>query len=264
MKKILLLGVLFVFLGTAVGKSVELTIVTPTYNNEKYCIRNLKWMVKQNFTNWKMIIIDDCSTDKTKELIKEYIQTHHLSDKVLLIENSQRCGALKNIYTTVSNCDDNDIIVLYDGDDRWAHEGVLMRIAQEYSDDKVWMTYGSWQAYPTKAGGNCRALPKEIIKKAAFREYSFVTSHPRTFYAWLFKKIKLEDFLYKGEFFSVAWDLAIMFPLLEISANGHIRYIPDILYFYNIDNPLNDFKCHTELQQRLDRFIRTKSKYAAL
>ncbi len=264
MKKILFIAIAFSSAFSHASKQIELTVVTPTYNNEKYCIRNLKWMVNQSFTNWKMIIIDDCSTDGTRKLIKDYISENDLSNKIILIENQQRCGALKNIYTIVSACDDNDIIVLYDGDDRWANKDALLRIAREYVDETVWMTYGSWQAYPTKAQGNCRPLPKHVIKESAFRDYAFVTSHPRTFYAWLFKKIKLEDFLYQGEFFSVAWDLAIMFPILEMSSKRHIRYIPDILYFYNVDNPLNDFKCHTELQQKLDRLIRTKSKYKAL
>jgi hypothetical protein len=41
----------------------------------------------------------------------------------------------------------------------------------------------------------------------------------------LFKKIKKEDLLYEGEFVLMSWDIAMMFPMLEMESKGHIAFI---------------------------------------
>jgi len=211
-----------------------------------------------------MIIIDDCSTDGTGELIKNYIAEHNLYEKITLICNEVRCGASENFYKVISECDNETVIVMYDGDDWFAHDKALERIAQEYQDYTVWMTYGSWVAHPKMLPGNCRPLPESIIKNCSFREYDFVTSHPKTFYAWLFKKIAKKDFMYKREFLQICSDVALMFPILEMCSNGHIRYIPDILYIYNHENPISDFRIKAALQEEVERVIRRKKKYKPL
>jgi hypothetical protein len=66
--------------------------------------------------------------------------------------------------------------------------------------------------------------------------------------------------MYEGKFFIMAWDLAIMFPMLEMSGEK-FKCIDEILYIYNDDNPLNDFKVNLQLQLNLDKFIRSKEKY---
>lgn len=224
--KAFLLLVFFLYIS---GRQIDLVIVSPTYNNEKWCIQNIESVVQQDYPFWHMIIINDCSTDNTGRLIEEYIRDNKLEANITFISNTVRQGALKNIYQTVLACDDDSVIVLYDGDDWWANKGAFSRIVQEYKDPNTWMTYGSWQGYPNKSFPcNCKKFSSEVMKKNKFREVPYVSSHPRTFYAWLFKKIPLADFINEGEFFSVAWDLAIMFPLLEMSSNNHIRFISEI------------------------------------
>ena len=46
------------------------TIVTPSWNSEKYIEETIKSVQSQTYKNWEMIIVDDCSTDNTVEIIK--------------------------------------------------------------------------------------------------------------------------------------------------------------------------------------------------
>ena len=130
------------------------------------------------------------------------------------------------------------------------------------------MTYGNWRSDPIGYKSPCAAIPSDVCKRNAFRTYDWVTSQLRTFYAKLFQQIRKEDLLYekegRKEFFPVTWDLAMMFPMLEMASKKHIRYIPQILYIYNIKNPLNDFKLHRSLQIELEYYIRKKPPYAPL
>ena len=94
------------------------------------------------------------------------------------------------------------------------------------------------------------------------RDYS--PSHLRTFYAGLFKKISQEDLLHDGAFYSMTWDMAIMLPMVEMASEGHVHFIPDVLYIYNHANPLSDHCVDAALQSRLCRIIRAKKKYEPL
>jgi hypothetical protein len=147
---------------------------------------------------------------------------------------------------TVHSCPNNVIIVNLDGDDQFAHDKVLQRINEAYQDDNVWMTYGQYLEWPNKQWpkgklGICRKIPNVIHAQQAYRYYDWVTSHPRTFYAGLFKAIPLGYFLHNGQFQPSAVDFAMMYSMLELS-KGRVHFIDEILYYYNCENPNNLFR----------------------
>jgi hypothetical protein len=106
-------------------------------------------------------------------------------------------------------------------------------------------------------------MPEQVVQARSYRSQHWFTSHLRTFYAGLFKKVKKEDLMFEGEFFSVTWDQAFLFPMLEM-ADGRIKFIDQILYIYNQANPLNDFKQHLRKQLCCERVIRARPKYEPL
>lgn len=246
------------------AKEIHFTIVTPSYNNEHYCRKNIQSVVMQTYPHWNMIIINDASTDTTSELLHAIVENNHLEDRITIIDNKERKGALRNLYETIHQCPDQNVIFTLDGDDHLATKNALKRIAKEYADETTWMTYGQFIYYPHCWEGFCDEFPEDIMTNRLFRGYHWLSSHPRTFYAWLFKKVALDDLLYQGNFFPMAWDLAMMYPMLEMASNRHIRFIPDLLYAYNDQNPLNDHKQDLTLQQNIGYYIASKAKYPAL
>lgn len=239
-------------------------IIIPSYNNRTYYQKNLDSVFSQKYDNYQVIYIDDCSTDQTGNLVEQYIIDKHLESRIQLIKNKERRGALANLYFAIHSCPDDVIIATLDGDDWFAHENVLTKLNQVYSNHRVWMTYGSYTHFPDHGGkGCCAPIPLDIIKSNAFRDYTWVSSLLRTFYAGLFKRISYDDLLYNDTFFPMTWDLAFMFPMLEMCGD-RFEYIPDILYVYNISNPINDSKKNEVLQLNLDWLIRQKKRYAKL
>ena len=99
------------------------------------------------------------------------------------------------------------------------------------------MTYGQYRTYPEGKLGCCKQLPSKIIAENAFRDHAWVTSHFRTFYAWLFQAIDIRDFQHRGKFITASTDLAMMFPMLEM-AGPHCKFISEVTYTYNKANPL--------------------------
>lgn len=240
----------------------HIKIVIPLYNVEKWiktCIRSVKLQTHNNF---QCIVIDDISTDGSVQVIKKEIEN---DDRFLLIVNEEKKYALKNIYDAIasSNSHDEDIIITLDGDDWFANKEVLSTIDRNYKEQSCWMTYGSYAEYPSKTRGKfAKKIPQHVIDSNSFREHEWCSSHLRTFKYHLWKKINKKDLINPktNKFIKAAWDLAFMFPMLEMSGNKAI-YIKDIMYIYNRDNPLNEDKVDHVKQINEENFIRTKSKY---
>lgn len=248
----------------AVDTEREIVIIAASYNNNDWYRRNLDSIAKQKYSNYMVKYINDCSTDNTEFLVENYIKENHLEHKIELIKNKTRMGALANVYNAIHACQDHVIIVILDADDWFTHENVLSAVNEAYKDPRVWLTYGSYEHFPYRpTKGCCKEIPQEVIRSNAFRKYTWVTAHLRTFYAWLFKEVKYEDLLYKGQFYPMAGDVAYMFPMLEMCGE-RFKFIPDNLYVYNIATPISDSKKNERFQLQLDAFIRNKPRYTRL
>jgi len=223
----------------------KFVITIPTYNAEKYIRRSILSALNQNYDNYEIIVVDDASSDKTWQLLYDTIYDHPRKNIVRVCKkNRNRIGVLANHYQMAGYCNDDEIIVNLDGDDELAHPNVLNVLSSVYDSADVWMTYGSFAYDYESRNPDPNADPRGIA--APFptdrhdRTYFFVCSHLRSYKKWLFSKIKLEDLRYNGDFYQLAMDHALMFPMIEMSGPSHAKYIHDILYLYNAVNTLNE------------------------
>ena len=241
------------------------TIITASYNNSQWYEWSLNSVITQTYSNWRMIYIDDCSTDETANLVEIYIKKNNLENKIQLIRNKIHEGnPLANHYKAIHNlCKDDEIMVILDGDDALAHPHVLQTLNTTYQNSNIWLTYGQFMEYPSGEKGFCCSMPQEVVTQNAFRYFVHIPSHLRSFYACLFKAIKKEDLFYNGNFFPMTGDMAAMIPMIEMARN-HFLFIPEILYLYNAQNPLNEHKQNKILQQDCDRTIRLRQRYTPL
>jgi glycosyltransferase involved in cell wall biosynthesis len=240
-----------------------IVVIIPSYCNSTWCEWNLSSVFEQNYKNYRVIYIDDCSTDNTYDLVVATVNKYNAKERIQIIRNTTNQGALANIYMACHAAQDHEIIVTLDGDDALAHANVLFVINHAYQDPNVWMTYGQYCEYPEGWLGICHPIPQAVIANNAYRSYEWVTSHIRTYYAWLFKRIKKEDLMYEDAFYPTTADLAIMFPMLEM-AGGRFAFIDQILYIHNQANPLNDFKVNSKQQVYFERHIRNLPRYQPL
>lgn len=241
----------------------KFVIVIPSYKNSDWCERNIQSTIDQNYQNYRVIFIDDCSPDDTFEKVSSVVNNSEKQDRFTLIKNKERQGALSNLYHAIHSCDDDEIIATLDGDDWLAHSEVLNRLNEIYSSGDVWMTYGQYQNFPDGGVGISQQIPAHIIQSNGYRHYTWCSSHLRTCYAWLFKQIREADCKYDGKFAQTAWDCTMQFPMLEMAAE-RAKFISDILYIYNLNNPINDHKVDRDFQKRLELHFRAAPKYSRL
>lgn len=64
------------------------SIITPTYNSEKFISETIQSVLNQTYQNWEMIIVDDCSADNTKALTEEWSKKDTRIKSIALTTNS--------------------------------------------------------------------------------------------------------------------------------------------------------------------------------
>lgn len=240
-----------------------MVVFIASYNNSKWVRQNLTSVFDQDYSNYRVIYVDDASLDGTADLVEAFVKERGQESRFHLIRNSVRKGGLCNLYETVTQlCADEEIILNLDGDDWLATPQVFKVVNKAYANKNVWLTHGTLIEYPKNTLGWSIRVPKKIIERNAFRSYR-CPSHLKTFYTWLFKKIHVEDLKMNGEFFQMTWDQAIMFPMLEMAGNHHV-FIPEVLYVYNMTNPISDNQVNAALQRSLEKLIRAKPSYSKL
>lgn len=235
-------------------------IIVPFYNVEEWIGKCVKSIQLQSCKNFKCILVDDISTDNSVEVINKLIKD---DNRFTLIKNTEKKFALKNIYEAIeiSGTDPEDIIVTLDGDDWFATKKALETLSSVYEEYSCLMTYGSYIEFPSmKRGKFCCQIPATAVRDNSYRENQWVSSHLRTFKRNLWNSIKPEDLKKDQEFFRMTWDMAFMFPMLEMAGPLAV-HIRKMLYSYNRQNPLNDDKVNHKLQLETEQYIRSKDKY---
>jgi glycosyltransferase involved in cell wall biosynthesis len=173
-------------------------VIVTVYNGQKYIDRCLASVVNQDYDNFEVIVIDDCSNDKTWSRILKY--------PVRKIKNLKRRGsALANIVSGVKYGKRDDIVVVVDGDDYLADDDVLSYLSTIYSKD-VWMTHGQFIPESRLYKDFCRPVNSKTYRKSG----EWCTSHLKTFRKWLWDKINDDDLRINGEYSFCAGDRAYM------------------------------------------------------
>ena len=68
--------------------------VVYAYNDVLWCERTLQSIFEQDYDHYRVIVVDDGSVDQTREKAKEFILKNKQDEKVILIRNEERVGAV--------------------------------------------------------------------------------------------------------------------------------------------------------------------------
>lgn len=91
------------------------SIVTPSYNSSKYIKQTIQSVLSQTYENWELIVVDDCSTDNSVEIIKEFAVNN---SKIRLFEFQINKGAAEARNAAISIAE-GEFIAFLDSDDIW-------------------------------------------------------------------------------------------------------------------------------------------------
>ena len=92
----------------------NIDIILPNYNSSKFLKQTLNSIIIQTYKNWKLIIIDDCSDDKTKNILKKYLKDKRI--KIFWLKKNNGAGFCRNYGIKKSK---SPYVAFIDSDDVW-------------------------------------------------------------------------------------------------------------------------------------------------
>lgn len=124
------------------------SIVMPSYNTGQYIADSIKSIQNQTYKNWELIIVDDCSTDNSLEVIRSFSEP-----RIRLLQNKKNSGAAISRNYALREAKGKWIAFL-DSDDTWAPEKLEKQIqfmeknnySFTFTDYRICLN-GEWMPY---------------------------------------------------------------------------------------------------------------------
>lgn len=115
--------------------NIELSVLVLTYNQEKYIGQTIEAIVSQiSFQdNIELIIADDCSSDKTREIIKKFQNQYSFIKPIF---NKSNKGLTSNYYDAISECS-GTFIMECGGDDKWIGNKINRQLELMRNDKSI-------------------------------------------------------------------------------------------------------------------------------
>lgn len=103
----------------------KVSIITPTYNSERFISETIEAIQTQTYKNWELLITDDCSTDDTVEIVKKY-QKKDDRVKLYVLEKNGGAGVARN--NSIGKATGR-FIAFCDSDDVWKKNKLRKQVA---------------------------------------------------------------------------------------------------------------------------------------
>lgn len=220
-----------------------ISIIVPVFNSEKYISRCIESIIKQTYTDWELILIDDGSTDCSYSLCVEYLKI----DARISVYKQENHGASKARQHGWSMAK-GEWITFVDSDDTLPYDALKLLVsATDSSTDIIvgWLD-------------NCFEPKENILSIDEYRKRNIVRGRihvgpvAHLYRCSIFSKevFDIPRSIYMGE------DM-LMNIRLSFKTDRHVKVVNQIVYNYFIENPLNttnSFKYNIQYEELLHKY----------
>ena len=216
-------------------RDTQFVFLIPAFNCEKEIKQTLMSIFAQSYDNWRIILIDDVSTDNTAEIAKNLIDLLGYSERASLVRREEKYGEVRNTVTEVKFIADREVVVRLDGGDWLTDNDTLYFLNLVYKEYKPVVC---WTAHRWSYSGGCISDKLDLQPGQTIYDYPWVSSHLKTFRASALKKVNPKNFYDDdGNWIMIACDQAVFLPMmhLAIKENLPLVFLPLVCYHYNID-----------------------------
>lgn len=189
------------------------SIIVPVYNTELYLNDCIQSVLRQSYTKWELLLIDDGSTDSSPKICDEYTK----KDKRIFTVHKKNTGvsSTRNVALSIAK---GDYIIFLDSDDFWCNDSALNNLvltAEKYALDIVRGEYKrvDKEGFDIK---NTNKVPHDI-------QYSYK----------ILDSYQFLKYVIKNEFFGVL-SLFKSKILKSIRFDENVIFMEDVIFYLNI------------------------------
>lgn len=223
-------------------------IVASGHNCQEYIARCVASIKSQTYYGtYDYVLVDDASTDDSLAMLYK----HAPYEKVIPL--NKRVGTVAAHNIGILSCTDYDVIVWLDMDDELLN-CALKRLAEEYENPEVWLTYGNYVDRNGDVFFNKKNIDfsEKVHASNGYRQADWKYIHLRSFRRELYYHLTEQD-LFLHSSIKAYIDYNMWICMMEMAGKEHMRGIADVLYYYNNMNPANLLRSYTPNQLDYER-----------
>lgn len=223
-----------------------ISVIVPNYNHEKFLVQRLECIFNQTYPNFEVILLDDCSSDKSQEILLEYAKNPKVSHSVFNDTNSGNTFVQWNKGIKLAK---GDYIWIAESDD-FCELHFLEELIQPFLED--------------------REIALSYCQSNRVDEKGLVIGNWKTHTDNLDSDLFSEDFVLDGNLFIEKYLIyknvipnasalvirkEVLSVLGAVNTDNELRYCGDWLLYFKIalnqkiafsSQNLNNFRCHTK------------------
>jgi len=205
------------------NKTPLYSVLISNYNNGRYICECIDSVINQTYTNWEIIIVDDCSTDNSNEIYQRYI----LNERIKLYYNKKNSG---RGYTKQQcfNFSNGEICSFLDADDKLVSNALETMVSAHKKNPQCSLIYSTHYNFDDDGVIDISKNNGDLGLDNDFAITSnSIISHLVSFKRDAFFKTKGIDSI------NMADDVDLYLKLEEV---GNILFVNEPLYYYRVDN----------------------------
>ena len=105
------------------NKKTEVDIILPNYNSSEFIEQTIDSVIGQTHKNWNLIIVDDCSDEKTKKILNKYSQNKDI--QIVFLDKNKGAAFCRNNALELSK---SEYVAFLDSDDVWFPDKLIKQI----------------------------------------------------------------------------------------------------------------------------------------
>ena len=251
-----------------IEKNVNVDVVLPNYNKEKYLKEAIESVIAQTYKNWHMYILDDSSSDNSWEIIKKFSNLNNVT--AIRLKKNKGPSFCRNYAMRISK---SKYIAFIDSDDAWSSSKLEKQI-NFMEKNNFNFTYTDYTPFFEKNG--LKKVKRRTSLKSNFNFETFVKNSSINTTTMIikrsilgtsrFRKINLlEDYLFKCKLFKnghtankLSEDLAF-YRILDKSRSS--KRLKNIYWLWYINKNFNRLKFFDNIISIFSISINSIKKY---
>ena len=145
----------------------HVSIIMPAYNAESTIEKSIKSVQAQTIDSWELLVLDDCSSDKTRDIVIKFAQQ---DARISLVSNKKNSGVAKTRNLGLGMCK-GEYIAFLDSDDQWRPEKLECQLAC-FERNNVDIVYTSYAIVDDSGKKWCKdfLVPEQVVLKDLLKE----------------------------------------------------------------------------------------------
>ena len=251
------------------NKKTEVDIILPNYNSSEFIEQTIDSVIGQTHKNWNLIIVDDCSDEKTKKILNKYSQNKDI--QIVFLDKNKGAAFCRNHALELSK---SEYVAFLDSDDVWFPDKLIKQInfMKKNNYDFTYTNYTPYKGEESIDMSNQNSIrPRENYNFDSFIKDTSIATSTMMIKGELARKFKFtdtkicEDYFYKC---SILKEIGYAYCLNESDTLYRIRKdslqskkLRNLYWIWKINSKFNKLNFFNNLNSVISISLKSLKKY---